>query len=74
MIIHKEIIQNTHEWFNIRVGKVTMSNLDKIITPAKGEPSKSQDAYMNKMLAELFYGHPLNTFTSQAMPRRGAML
>lgn len=67
MITYKDIIQGTEDWFNIRVGKVTMSNLDKIITPAKGEPSKQQDDYMNSLLAELFYGHPLDTFVSAAM-------
>lgn len=66
MIIHN-VQQGTEEWFNLRVGKVTMSCLDKIITPAKGEPSKQQDDYMNFLLAEMFYGHPLETFTSAAM-------
>ncbi len=67
MIVHKEIIQGTPEWLKLRVGKVTMSNLHKIITPAKGEPSAQQDGYMNEMLAELFYGEPIETFTSAAM-------
>jgi hypothetical protein len=66
MIIHN-VEQGTEAWFRLRVGKVTMSNLDKIITPAKGLPSKSADDYMNFLLAELAYGRPLDTFTSAAM-------
>ncbi len=50
-----------------------MSNLDKIITPSKGEPSKSQDDYMNFLLAELWYGHPLDTFQSPAMENGSKM-
>jgi hypothetical protein len=67
MIIHKDIVQGSAAWFEIRVGKVTMSRLSDIITPAKGEPSKSQEPYMNELLAELWYGHTLDQFLSPAM-------
>lgn len=67
MIIYRDIEQGTPEWLALRVGKVTMSNLHRIITPAKGLPSAQQDGYMNEMLAELFYGAPLDGFVSAAM-------
>lgn len=67
MKVFKEVVQGSPEWFALRVGKVTMSNLHKIITPKEQRPSTQQDGYMNGLLAELFYGHPLDTFTSPAM-------
>lgn len=67
MKIIKDLVQGSPEWLQARVGKVTMSNLHRIITPAKGMPSAQQDGYMNEMIAELFYGGPLDTFVSPAM-------
>lgn len=67
MIIHRDIEQGTPAWHYIRLGMITMSCLDKIITPAKMLPSASQAGYMNFLISELWYGRPLDTFVSKAM-------
>lgn len=43
--------QTSPDWWEIRRGKVTASDMDKIITPAKGQPSASQDKYIAWLLA-----------------------
>lgn len=62
--------QGSAEWQFVRVGMITMSNLDKIITPKTLKPSASQDRYMAQLLSELWYRKPLDTFISDAM-RKG---
>lgn len=69
MIIHRDIKQGTPAWSALRVGVITASNLDKIITPATMKASASADPYMDRMLAELAYGHPLDDYRSAAMER-----
>lgn len=46
------ISQRSEEWFLARRGVPTASRFDQIITPAKGEPSKSQDKLINELIAE----------------------
>lgn len=66
MIIH-DVIQGTDAWLNLRMGKITASNASRIITPKTMKPSASQEEYMDEMLADLFYGIPLDSFKSTAM-------
>jgi hypothetical protein len=40
------------------LGKPTSSNFDKIITPARGEPSRSAPGYRHELLAEWLTGQP----------------
>lgn len=49
-----ECVQGTNEWRDARLGVATASCFDKIITP-KGEASKSQTAYMYKLICEMIY-------------------
>ena len=58
-IIHRNIEQGTPEWLAIRLGIPTASCFDKIITPAKGELSKSARAYAAYLVAETIMGEPL---------------
>jgi hypothetical protein len=58
-IVHRNIEQGTREWLAIRLGLPTASCFDKIITPAKGELSKSSRAYAAYLVAEAIMGEPL---------------
>lgn len=52
MTTFDQMQQRSEEWFRVRRGIPTCSRFDKIITPAKGEPSKSQDTLINELIAE----------------------
>jgi hypothetical protein len=64
--------QGTSDWFNLRAGIPTASCFDKIITPG-GNPSKSAEPYMFRLLAERIMGHPVEEFTSRWMERGSGM-
>ncbi len=57
-MIFYEVQQGTQEWLELRAGKPTSSEFDKIITPG-GALSKSAGAYCNKLLVEVMLGRPL---------------
>lgn len=46
--------QATDEWWQVRRGIPTASEFDKVITPAKGELSKSALKYMATLIADTF--------------------
>lgn len=49
-VFHVE--QLTAEWWQLRRGVPTASSFDRILTPAKGQPSKQQEDYIAELLAE----------------------
>lgn len=51
-IFHYDLEQGTAEWAAMRMGIPTASCFDQIITPAKGEFSKSSRGYAFKLIAE----------------------
>ena len=51
MIIHR-VDQGTIEWHQLRLGKPTSSQFDKIITPKTLKASAEADKYMNRLIAE----------------------
>lgn len=57
MIIH-DCIQGSEKWCELRAGKPTSSEFDKIITPG-GAPSKQASAYANRLICEIMLGRPL---------------
>ncbi len=57
MILH-DCQQGTQRWLELRAGRPTSSEFDKIITPA-GAASKSASGYCNKLLVEVMLGRPL---------------
>jgi hypothetical protein len=59
MIIFRDIEQGTPEWWAVRLGIPTASCFDKIVTPAKGELSKSSRAYAQYLVAETLLRAPL---------------
>lgn len=58
-IIYRDIEQGTPEWWAVRLGIPTASCFDKIVTPAKGELSKSSRAYAQYLVAETLLREPL---------------
>ena len=61
--------QGSSEWFMARLGIPTASEFNKIITPAKLEPSRSADTYINKLVAEWLRDKPDESFQSDWMKR-----
>lgn len=65
-----DVEQGTDEWHGLRLGKVTASNMDQIIT-STGEKSKQADKYMNKIIGEQITGESAETFKGNAHTDRG---
>jgi hypothetical protein len=68
------IKQATPEWWGLKRGIPSSSDFDRIITPAKGELSKSAKGYMAQLIADVFWptanyfteqGRPINTYAMQ---------
>ena len=68
MIIHN-MEQGSTAWWQVRIGVATASEFDKILTPAKLEPSRSVDGYINKLLGEWLRNKPDEGFESEWMKR-----
>ena len=65
-----ECEQGTPEWFEARRGIATASGFSNLITPARGEPSKSMVPYIYELLAEKYTGGcpvGIESYTSRAM-------
>jgi hypothetical protein len=58
MIIH-DCVQGSESWLKARLGIPTASEFSKIITPAKGELSKSARSYAQQLVAETLMGEPI---------------
>ena len=69
MKIH-DVQQNSPEWYALRLGKITASSMDCIISPT-GQESKSVDKYINKLLAEQITGESAETFDGNLHTDRG---
>jgi hypothetical protein len=73
-MIHLDIQQGTPEWDKLRIGIPTASNFDKIITPAKLQPSKQADTYLNQILAEWLLGMKLEFGSDSLYAQRGTRM
>ncbi len=69
MKIH-DVQQSTPEWKSLRLGRITASNMDCIISPT-GKESTQVDKYLNKLLAEQITGESADTFDGNAHTDRG---
>lgn len=72
MIIH-DVLQNTPEWDQLRLGIPTASAFSKILTP-KGEKSEQSSGYMNLLIAEQLAGEPLEGWSGNKWTDRGHAL
>lgn len=61
--------QGSDEWFQARLGKPTGSGFSKIITPDKGDKSKSYTTYLHELIAERLIRDREVTFKSEWMDR-----
>ena len=68
-MITLEMEQGTPAWLHARLGLPTASRFKDIITPAKGDKSKSYRTYLYELLAERLTGEPSESFTSEWMQR-----
>ncbi len=61
--------QASDEWLALRCGLPTASNFSQIVTPAKGELSKSRTKYIDELIADRITGPPIDggAYTSRAM-------
>ena len=66
MAIHKLVKQPSAEWFSLRAGRPTASQIEKIVTPSKLEYSKSATNYINHLIGERYSGY-VEEFSSAAM-------
>lgn len=64
--------QLSPEWWSYRRGIPTASEFNKIITPSKGDLSKSADKYINELIADVICLRP-DYFTVKARPISQAM-
>lgn len=61
--------QGSKEWFDARIGIPTASRFKDIITPAKGDKSKSYKTYMYELIAERLTKNKADFFKSEWMER-----
>ena len=64
-----DCIQGERSWWAARLGIPTASEFDKIVTPARLDPSSQVKGYANKLLAEWLRGQPDDSFQSDWMKR-----
>lgn len=68
-----DVEQGTQEWLDARVGVLTASKMDMIITPKTGKPSSSMAKLAYQMIAEETLGRSLDDASSGFMQRGGAL-
>lgn len=66
MLMNKDIIQGTDEWFAEKLGKPSASNASKIVT-SSGKKSTQREGYLYTLAAERLTGLRADTFKSEAM-------
>lgn len=71
-MIRVDVQQGSPEWLMARVGRVTASQMDRIIT-AGGKPSSQAEKYMHQLIAEQLLGVPMDNASSGFM-ERGSLL
>jgi putative phage-type endonuclease len=61
------VIQNTPEWFEARLGKVTASRVSDVVARTKSGYGASRANYMAQLVAERLTGEVAASFTNAAM-------
>lgn len=64
-----DVAQGSDEWRKARLGLLTASRMDRIITPKTGKPSAQAAGLVNELLAEWLLGAPLDDASSGFMER-----
>ena len=67
MIIH-EMPQLSDEWFAVKCGKISASNMSAVLAKGRGNSeSKTRKSYMCRLIAERLSGMPQETYTNGSM-------
>src|SRR5687767_15307495 len=69
-----DCVQGSPEWQEGRVGIPTCSGYEKILTPAKLQPSTQAVPYRNQLLAEWLLGHHIEFNESNGYMDRGSRM
>lgn len=72
MIIVKDVIQGSQEWFDLKIGKPSASTFSKLVT-SQGKKSSSFRSEAFKKAGEIISGKIDDTFKSEWMKRGTAM-
>jgi hypothetical protein len=70
VIIHRDLIQQSEQWFRARKGRVTASNADRILTPT-GKISSAWKKYAIELTAECVNPYEIPAFTGNKNTDRG---
>ena len=74
MVEIHDVKQGTREWFALRIGTPTVSNLPRILTPAKLKISAGAKTYAAELVAERILGEPLDHELATEWTARGTEL
>lgn len=66
-----DCVQGSAAWINARLGVVTASMADSILTPGKRQPAKAE-AYMNRLIAETLLRESVDEWNGNAETDRGS--
>jgi hypothetical protein len=72
VIVH-EVEQGSDSWKALRLGVVTGSEFDNILTPKELKPAKGT-AYLNRLVAEILTGESQDDFDGNAFTDRGTAM
>ena len=68
MIVIDSVGQGSEEWLNMRLGKITASRVEDIMSNGRGgKPSAKSESYMVELIAEILSGQSKPFFTNDAM-------
>ncbi len=68
-MIRHDVVQGSHAWIQARLGVVTGSGFDAILTPKTMKPSEKSHGYLALLLAETVLGAPVDETSSEWMQR-----
>lgn len=69
MIVYRDIIQGTPEWFALKAGKPSAGSMNRIVT-STGKVSDQREAYLNRLAGERILGRvDMHGFKSESMDR-----
>jgi len=70
MNVHKDVVQQSEEWFRVRKGRPTASQAERILTPT-GKESSQWEKYAIELIAETIRPDELPAFAGNAHTDRG---
>lgn len=76
MKIHRQLQQKSWEWFKVRAGKVTGSELKNLITEGlsiRGWKTQMPQSYLHRKLAEKWRGEALQSFQGNQQTDQGVL-